>query len=822
MRKLRKKALALFLTVMMVAAMAPAAFAGTFSDVPADNQYAGAIDRLAGFGVVQGFPDGTFQPSGTFTRAQAAAIAVRLRGISSGAGQGETQFSDVPADHWASGWINLAVGLGIIQGYPDGTFKPENPVTHAEWLAMVLRVLGYGPQVNKMPWPAGVVAKAALLGLDKNVSITPNLPASRAEVAAIADNALTAEIVDCGFDAEGNPTSCTPQAGKTVAKTYLKATTEPASGTAMLTASPELFDNPSDQVTIGTTNKTLAGANYKGLLGHQVVAWLNSDGKVFFLEDRTPADKIKTAEVDTTANTIKIDNKDVTLASEWKLFKNFTAVPTTGTSNSVAVATYIDPARVNTLTGVDNGEVTVILDDNGKVAAIIAQRFNRGVVDNVSTAYNQITFKDGTVLSLKDTNATWVGAASKLEDVNKDDVVEYVKGAAAGSDGKYPAYIVVTRNAKTGTYSKLSGTKVTVGGTEYKTDGISTDDLTGLLGKDVTILLDRFGRAVSMKAATGEAASTMAIAVEAPYQVTTADGTAYYLHLMKGDGTQVRLRVADKYTLGSGTTEYEASNITSVVAAVYGVEYKTNANGQINNLTVYDAAPVARAVYKDPNRIFDGTSYVSIAPDTAIFDASNPSDIKTLSAAKLVADSDNSVTARVVSKDGKATLIIVTAGLVASGTDTWGMILSAYQTGDNKNYYSINVKGTTTDYEVGATVFDSTYADKVVKFQPVAGSATAVTYPTADIVSDATYTARVKAIDLNANVLTVERRSDAGDVDQTKTYILTPDTVVYDLNGSNPAVYSSLQNLAVGTKVQVFVKGTGSEANVATVILIDQ
>ncbi|MEW6772288.1 MAG: S-layer homology domain-containing protein [Bacillota bacterium] len=56
-------------------------------------------------------------------------------------------FSDVPENHWAANYIKIAVALGLVRGYPDGTFRPEQPVTRAEGTVLAVRTLGIGALV---------------------------------------------------------------------------------------------------------------------------------------------------------------------------------------------------------------------------------------------------------------------------------------------------------------------------------------------------------------------------------------------------------------------------------------------------------------------------------------------------------------------------------------------------------------------------------------------------------------------------------------------------------------------------------------------------
>lgn len=98
----------------------------SYADVPASQWYAKAVTALCRLGL---FDDGSqFRPEDIITRAEFVDLLVRLRPEA----QGQAVFSDVPAWHWAAQQIGAAVQLGWINGYPDGTFKPNNPITRAE------------------------------------------------------------------------------------------------------------------------------------------------------------------------------------------------------------------------------------------------------------------------------------------------------------------------------------------------------------------------------------------------------------------------------------------------------------------------------------------------------------------------------------------------------------------------------------------------------------------------------------------------------------------------------------------------------------------
>lgn len=112
-------------------------YPNTFSDVPASHWAANYIGYAQQFGIVMGFEDGSFRPNAPVTRAQFAAIASRFEKLT----EGSKSFSDVPNSHWAAKYINFAATRGWVTGYADGTFKPENHITRAEVAAVTCRLL---------------------------------------------------------------------------------------------------------------------------------------------------------------------------------------------------------------------------------------------------------------------------------------------------------------------------------------------------------------------------------------------------------------------------------------------------------------------------------------------------------------------------------------------------------------------------------------------------------------------------------------------------------------------------------------------------------
>ena len=112
-------------------------YSNTFSDVPKGYWAANYIGYMQQFGIITGYSDGSFRPDAPVTRAEFAAIASRFEKLT----EGSKSFTDVPDTYWAVRYINFAATRGWVTGYSDGTFKPENPITRAEVAAVTCRLL---------------------------------------------------------------------------------------------------------------------------------------------------------------------------------------------------------------------------------------------------------------------------------------------------------------------------------------------------------------------------------------------------------------------------------------------------------------------------------------------------------------------------------------------------------------------------------------------------------------------------------------------------------------------------------------------------------
>ena len=107
-----------------------------YSDVNRGDWFNNAISTLSNAGIVTGYNDGTFRPNQPITRGEMAKIIANFANLN----KGTKSFTDL-SGHWSKTYVELAAGNGWIAGYPDGSFRPDQKITRAETVTMINRVL---------------------------------------------------------------------------------------------------------------------------------------------------------------------------------------------------------------------------------------------------------------------------------------------------------------------------------------------------------------------------------------------------------------------------------------------------------------------------------------------------------------------------------------------------------------------------------------------------------------------------------------------------------------------------------------------------------
>lgn len=173
-----------------------------FPDVPGRHFAAAAILMLHHMDIIHGYPDGMFRPGANISRAEFTKMIIESREISLVDTPTAAPFPDVPVTHWAVRYIDAAKRSGLVTGYPDGSFRPQDDISRAEIATLVVRAGGFvsltgGPGFSDVPtthWAFSNIMTARnhglVLGYPDN-TFRPNNPATRAESAMMIFNWLT-------------------------------------------------------------------------------------------------------------------------------------------------------------------------------------------------------------------------------------------------------------------------------------------------------------------------------------------------------------------------------------------------------------------------------------------------------------------------------------------------------------------------------------------------------------------------------------------------------------------------------------------------------
>jgi hypothetical protein len=428
----------------------------TFSDVK-DTGYFEPVKKLASLGILNGYPDGTFKPDGDITRAEFAAAVVRALGLGDNAElvKKNTKFKDVQATHWASGYINIASDQGIIKGYEDGTFKPDNKVTYNEAITMLVRMLGYEPAVVG-EFPAGYVAKAREIGVTDDVKIKGEF-APRGDVAIMLANSMTIDLMEQSKYGDDNVIE--EIKGKnllnkiydiTEVEGVVSKTPRVSEGTLaedeMEFIATEDIDNEYDDNTYedGDTYEVtvMQDIDIDEYLGYEVILWVNDDDEVINVElDTDPEDIVydEIDDLDIDAKEVLLDDSEDTYDLAWDKEDDKFAGVAYYNGAAVDIKDLDDEDKEAALENLyEAAKVKLVLNDDDEVIFIDAWDYYNNnwyetdhilVVDEVDLENEEIEGFDsagGTVkLELDDVDYVIKkdGKVINLEDINEDDVL---------------------------------------------------------------------------------------------------------------------------------------------------------------------------------------------------------------------------------------------------------------------------------------------------------------------------------------------------------------------------------------------------------------
>ena len=481
-----KKVLSIVLSIAMVVCLAPTmAFAATTS-AQADAAYSdtkgtaceGAVNVLSALGVVDGFTDGTYKPEQVVTRAQMAKLIVTALGVADYASAKTSKFTDMSAATWAIPYVEYASNLNIVNGVGNNKFNPNGNVTYEQAATMIVRALGYTDKCNEMngTWPAIYIQKATALGLFNDVTNKGATGATRGDLAIMLYNALTVDEVYADNDG-------TTQNKKGANGDYV---------TMMDTLN---VNGSSTHKIVTDTDADTAVNSIAGYVGAAAEVIYNKDGDVLALSDikttflsgeiksngKFEADNGTTYTIASDAlkqYVVKNGKTDGTVekADAVKLIKN-NVIPA---NNSTGTLAYNSASNAN-------NDYTIAATVSGKTITGIYSIATWKVSKNAkvdTSDLNQIT-KNQKLLGVKfdlnddqeiDNGSFVLNGVDSLSDIKADDIV-YVYAGNENTNNEITRVDVGTKTV-TGKITKTTSDKVTIDGTAYKIADAKKSSLT--------------------------------------------------------------------------------------------------------------------------------------------------------------------------------------------------------------------------------------------------------------------------------------------------------------------------------------------------------
>ncbi len=630
-----KKTLAVVLAFAMILSMGFSAFA--YTDVAEGTKVAEAVGVLSNLGIFTGFEDGTFKPDDTVTRAQMAAIICRTLGYEDQAqsSAGSTIFNDVPASHWASGYVNVAQSLQIINGYGDGNFGPEDQVTYEQAVKMIVVALGYELDAQaKGGWSTGYLAVASREGITKSANGTVGAPAARGTIAVLVYNSLEVRLMDQDtWTTNGNEDEF-KKLNETILSKYLGV--QKWEGVVAATPYSQYVGgyNPDDTPVVslapgcfyeewrsGSLTKIYledSEGNRDGLYGidcslvdvnpyagKKVIAYIGEEADeetghrmVYAITEKSGANKVTTIGLNQLVDSGKYWDEPGSIA-----YKNVGSRTATDLDldNSVSLVVnfamveedMIDEGIDTTEELVDeigtlNGTVSFISNDNdSKIDVIIVTAYTgEAVVEEVTTEDGVIAFDMYTnhgeelvveEIDTEDEDALIIvykdGALATVEDIAANDTISAV---AVDEDGTF-MLLYVSSKTITGNVEGYDLEYVTVAGEDYKLSNLNYSATDDVDGKEGIFFLN----------VAGQIAHDEAEAAKGNYGIVIAAGEGsgvkggYEVEVVLADGTAAVYSLASKACVENADGDVLDENGEEAVGSTAIAAAKTAA-------TVYD------------------------------------------------------------------------------------------------------------------------------------------------------------------------------------------------------------------------------------------
>lgn len=496
-----KKILALLTALTFVLSIPSVSFAFTDTD---DTNYEQAVNVLNELDIVGGYEDKTYRPQNNITRAEFAAMVVRLVDTSVYSIPEGVVFKDVGKKHWALEFVNAGFHIGYFSGYGDGIFAPDENISFAEVVKTVVTILGYKPLAEaRGGYPTGYIMIANEKDLLQGLSLGNDEFVTRGDVALLLYNSLNKPKLEQAVFGN-DKIEYTEDARRTILTDELKVSRYEGIVTATrhtgLYGMAELQD---DKILIGETKLAVGKSDITAYLGYNLVVYAKEDKKtkeetVLFYEisDENTVITVVADDIDSSTNLNYFsyyegdEQKSIALSNDVQFIINAKYEP-------FAVSDDIKPS---------SGVVTLINNDgNRDIDVISVKKYEHYVVSDLDTTDLVIYDKYGKApLELApsgkdvDYKITRNGSNAKFKNISVGAVISVLKSV----DGEYMELSLVVSPVRGKVTGMIDSETFIIGedGKEYKRSTGLPESEKIELGYDGTFYLDIEGRIIKVEA----------------------------------------------------------------------------------------------------------------------------------------------------------------------------------------------------------------------------------------------------------------------------------------------------------------------------------
>lgn len=471
-----KKILSLFLSLCMVFTLCSTALAVEKPQKNHNELYKDVGQEMITLGIMNGYSDGKLHLDNQITRAEFVAMIIRALGYDYLLGSVENKFTDVSDNYWAKEYIAVANALGYVNGIGGGKFSPDSNVTIVQVQAIILRILGYGNLAQNLGWPNGYSVYGMRTGLSSNVYSYNSTPATRGEVAQMISNALTINFYD-------------EYARKETDKNILTENFNYKSISGKITdIALTDTDLEYNQIRIGSKTYNVPGTILVSALEENMTGYVDSKNNlVYFKIDSS--ENVCGYVQGITSSKIKINDDEYKFASDISVYLN-------GSKSSVL--------------SIENGMlVKVIMNEKGYVDELYAFSFDKAgmKIESIKDNYidvsgapsgsNTYNIKNKNVIVIKDGNIFGIDALNKGDMVsvysNSKAIIFYI------SDYQEISGVLNSISSKgikidSRTYDFSNKMTYSTNNNDTIKDVNNISDLSQMLGLNVKAVLDNSGK----------------------------------------------------------------------------------------------------------------------------------------------------------------------------------------------------------------------------------------------------------------------------------------------------------------------------------------